>query len=100
MELGVLKPDIGKLVVQAAGEVADGKLMDHFPLVIWQTGSGTQSNVRRGAAARTPRPHLPALSARRPIAWLFLLPSPLPSHPRPHMPASSLDSSKPCTLLR
>ena len=30
---------------KAAGEVADGKLSDHFPLVIWQTGSGTQSNM-------------------------------------------------------
>jgi len=30
---------------QAATEVADGKLSDHFPLVIWQTGSGTQSNM-------------------------------------------------------
>eukprot|EP00897_Mesotaenium_endlicherianum_P005724 jgi/Mesen1/517/ME000104S10612 len=32
-------------IMQAAQEVADGKLMDHFPLVIWQTGSGTQSNM-------------------------------------------------------
>ncbi|MBQ3871519.1 MAG: class II fumarate hydratase, partial [Clostridia bacterium] len=32
-------------VIQAAGEVADGALMDHFPLVVWQTGSGTQSNM-------------------------------------------------------
>jgi len=45
MELGVLEPKIGNAVVQAAKEVAEGKLMDHFPLVIWQTGSGTQSNM-------------------------------------------------------
>lgn len=31
--------------MQAAQEVAEGKLNDHFPLVIWQTGSGTQSNM-------------------------------------------------------
>lgn len=31
--------------MQAAEEVAEGKLDDHFPLVIWQTGSGTQSNM-------------------------------------------------------
>mmetsp|Transcript_29220 Transcript_29220/g.74963 ORF Transcript_29220/g.74963 Transcript_29220/m.74963 type:complete len:466 (+) Transcript_29220:143-1540(+) len=42
---GVLPADIGKAVIDAAGEVADGKLMDHFPLVVWQTGSGTQSNM-------------------------------------------------------
>ncbi|KFH43308.1 Fumarate hydratase-like protein [Hapsidospora chrysogenum ATCC 11550] len=40
-----LDPQIGKAIQQAAQEVADGKLMDHFPLVVWQTGSGTQSNM-------------------------------------------------------
>ncbi len=45
MELGNLDPAIGKAVVQAAQEVIEGKLDDHFPLVVWQTGSGTQSNM-------------------------------------------------------
>jgi len=45
MELGRLDPKIGEAVVQAAQEVIDGKLNDHFPLVVWQTGSGTQSNM-------------------------------------------------------
>lgn len=36
---------IGRAIQQAAKEVADGKLLDHFPLVVWQTGSGTQSNM-------------------------------------------------------
>lgn len=45
MELGQLDPAIGKVIVQAAQEVIDGKLNDHFPLVVWQTGSGTQSNM-------------------------------------------------------
>lgn len=44
MEYG-LDPTIGKAIMQAAQEVAEGKLDDHFPLVIWQTGSGTQSNM-------------------------------------------------------
>lgn len=44
MEYG-LDPSIGKAIMQAAQEVAEGKLNDHFPLVIWQTGSGTQSNM-------------------------------------------------------
>jgi fumarate hydratase, class II len=44
MEYG-LDPMIAKAIMQAAQEVADGKLNDHFPLVIWQTGSGTQSNM-------------------------------------------------------
>jgi fumarate hydratase class II len=40
-----LEEKIGKAVIQAADEVAQGKLDDHFPLVVWQTGSGTQSNM-------------------------------------------------------
>ena len=38
-------PKIGKAIQQAAEEVASLKLIDHFPLVVWQTGSGTQSNM-------------------------------------------------------
>jgi fumarate hydratase, class II len=45
MKLGVLKPEPGKAIVQAAGEVLEGKLNDHFPLMVWQTGSGTQTNM-------------------------------------------------------
>ncbi|MBX3576436.1 MAG: class II fumarate hydratase [Rhizobiaceae bacterium] len=45
MELGRLDPTIGKTIVDAAQEVIDGKLNEHFPLVVWQTGSGTQSNM-------------------------------------------------------
>jgi fumarate hydratase class II len=45
MELGVLKPEIGETIVKAAQEVIEGKLNDHFPLAVWQTGSGTQSNM-------------------------------------------------------
>ncbi|CAL8282336.1 unnamed protein product [Merluccius merluccius] len=40
-----LDPRIADAIVQAADEVASGKLDDHFPLVVWQTGSGTQSNM-------------------------------------------------------
>jgi fumarate hydratase class II len=45
MALGLLDRTIGEAVVAAAQEVIDGKLDDHFPLVVWQTGSGTQSNM-------------------------------------------------------
>ncbi|MBZ5758255.1 MULTISPECIES: class II fumarate hydratase [Rhizobium] len=45
MELGGLDADLGKVIVAAAQEVIDGKLDAHFPLVVWQTGSGTQSNM-------------------------------------------------------
>jgi len=45
MALGKLDPKVGKVVVEAAQEVIEGKLNDHFPLVVWQTGSGTQSNM-------------------------------------------------------
>jgi fumarate hydratase class II len=40
-----LEQKLADAIAQAAGEVAEGKLDDHFPLVVWQTGSGTQSNM-------------------------------------------------------
>ena len=43
--LGLLEPQIAEAIQQAAAEVARGDLDDQFPLVIWQTGSGTQSNM-------------------------------------------------------
>jgi fumarate hydratase class II len=45
VELGRLDPKIGQAIVAAAQEVIDGKLDAHFPLSVWQTGSGTQSNM-------------------------------------------------------
>ena len=45
MKLGQLEKKIGDAIVLAAQEVAEGKWDDHFPLVVWQTGSGTQSNM-------------------------------------------------------
>ncbi len=44
-DLGKLSPEKTKLIVQAADEVISGKLNDQFPLRIWQTGSGTQTNM-------------------------------------------------------
>lgn len=44
-DLGQLEPAVADLIVKAAQEVIDGKLNDHFPLVVFQTGSGTQSNM-------------------------------------------------------
>ncbi|MDV2496220.1 MAG: class II fumarate hydratase [bacterium] len=45
VELGVLDGPLGEAIVQAAEEVIDGTLADEFPLVVWQTGSGTQTNM-------------------------------------------------------
>jgi len=45
MALGRLDPKLGATIVADANEVIEGKLDDHFPLVVWQTGSGTQSNM-------------------------------------------------------
>ena len=45
MAAGVLDAGLGKAISAAAAEVATGKLDGHFPLVVWQTGSGTQSNM-------------------------------------------------------
>ena len=43
--LGKLDDAKADAIIQAAGEVVEGRLDDHFPLVVWQTGSGTQSNM-------------------------------------------------------
>jgi len=45
MALGQLDKGLGETIVIASQEVIDGKLNEHFPLVVWQTGSGTQSNM-------------------------------------------------------
>ncbi len=45
MTLSGLDPKIGAAIINAAQEVIEGKLNDHFPLAVWQTGSGTQSNM-------------------------------------------------------
>ena len=44
-ELGTLDADLADIIIKAAQEVIDGDLDDHFPLVVWQTGSGTQTNM-------------------------------------------------------
>lgn len=44
-ELGILPTEKSDLIVKAADEVIEGKLDEHFPLVVWQTGSGTQTNM-------------------------------------------------------
>ena len=44
-DLGKLEDDKLALIIQAANEVIDGKLDAHFPLRVWQTGSGTQTNM-------------------------------------------------------
>ncbi len=45
MKLGELEPEVAQAIVSAADEVIAGTHDDHFPLVVWQTGSGTQSNM-------------------------------------------------------
>jgi len=44
-DLGKLDAKLAEAIIAAANEVIEGKLNDHFPLVVWQTGSGTQSNM-------------------------------------------------------
>ena len=43
--MGALKPKIANAIIKASKEVVNGKFDNHFPLVVWQTGSGTQSNM-------------------------------------------------------
>ncbi|CAN0427055.1 unnamed protein product, partial [Laminaria digitata] len=45
LALGQLEAEVANAIVAAAQEVIDGKFDDNFPLVVWQTGSGTQSNM-------------------------------------------------------
>jgi fumarate hydratase, class II len=45
MQMGLLDKKIGEAIIEAASEVIDGKLDGNFPLVVWQTGSGTQTNM-------------------------------------------------------
>jgi fumarate hydratase class II len=45
VRLGVLEPRLGEAIAKAAEEVVEGKLDEEFPLVVWQTGSGTQTNM-------------------------------------------------------
>ncbi|NBP74581.1 MAG: hypothetical protein EBU61_00885, partial [Crocinitomicaceae bacterium] len=54
-ELGLLESNIADLVVKAADEVIDGKHHDQFPLSVFQTGSGTQSNMNRAHGGKRPK---------------------------------------------
>src|SRR5882762_521900 len=75
-DLGKLPPEKAKLITQAADEVIAGKLNGHFPLSVWQTGSGTQTNmnvnevisnraIEIAAASETARRLLPAIKTLR-----------------------------------
>jgi fumarate hydratase class II len=84
MSLGDLPEQLGKAIVAAADEVIAGKLDEHFPLVVWQTGSGTQTNM-----------NLNEVIANRAIELLGgTLGSKSPVHPNDHvnMSQSSNDS--------
>ena len=73
--LGKLPTDTGRAIQTAAGEVFAGKLDDHFPLVVWQTGSGTQSNMNANEVI-----------ANRAIEILGgVIGSKLPVHPNDHV---------------
>ena len=84
MQLGKLDPALGDVIVRAAQEVIDGQLDAHFPLVVWQTGSGTQSNMNANEVI-----------ANRAIEMLGgVMGSKTPVHPNDHvnMSQSSNDS--------
>src|SRR5437763_10550863 len=51
--LGTLDAGLADLIVRAADEVIDGRLDDHFPLFVWQTGSGTQTNMNANEVIST-----------------------------------------------
>lgn len=68
-ELGELAAEVAALIVQAADEVIDGKLDAHFPLVVFQTGSGTQSNMNANEVIANRAIELAggALGSKRPV---------------------------------
>ncbi|HMQ57346.1 MAG TPA: lyase family protein, partial [Rhizobiaceae bacterium] len=77
-ELGVLDHALADAIDKAAGEVAQGRLDDHFPLVVWQTGSGTQTNM-----------NVNEVIANRAIEALGgVIGSKTPVHPNDHVNAS------------
>jgi fumarate hydratase, class II len=57
-ELGLLDQRRARAIIRAAQEVIDGKLDDHFPLVVWQTGSGTQTNMNLNESPIHPNDHV------------------------------------------
>jgi fumarate hydratase class II len=69
LELGLLDARLGQAITAAADEVIEGKLDAHFPLVVWQTGSGTQSNmnVNEVIANRASEMLGGALGAKHPV---------------------------------
>ena len=75
MGLGRLDPEIGKAITTAAQEVIDGKLDAHFPLVVWQTGSGTQSNMNANEV----------ISNRAIVMMGGVMGSKKPGHPNDHV---------------
>src|SRR6202163_2980500 len=68
-ELGLLDQRRARAIARAAREVIDGKLDDHFPLVVWQTGSGTQTNMNLNEAIANPANQLLGgkLGAKQPV---------------------------------
>src|SRR3954453_22314025 len=73
--LGILDRKRGRAIGEAAQEVIDGKLNEHFPLVVWQTGSGTQTNM-----------NLNEVIANRAIEMLGgVMGSKKPVHPNDHV---------------
>ncbi|MEX0694272.1 MAG: class II fumarate hydratase, partial [Rhodospirillales bacterium] len=78
MALDVIDEKIGTAITTAAAEISDGALDDHFPLVIWQTGSGTQTNM-----------NLNEVIANRAIEIMGgVIGSKSPVHPNDHVNAS------------
>jgi fumarate hydratase class II len=67
--LGTLEPKLADAIAAAAAEVAEGKLSEHFPLVVWQTGSGTQTNMNANEVIANRANELlgQPLGAKRPI---------------------------------
>jgi fumarate hydratase class II len=73
--MGLLDPKLADAIADAAGQVASGALDEHFPLVVWQTGSGTQSNMNANEV----------IANRANLALGGQLGSKSPAHPNDHV---------------
>ena len=91
VELGNLEADIGSLICAASEEVVSGSLDAHFPLRIWQTGSGTQTNMNVNEVISIVRFRLRVVSLE---AKNQCIPTTMSTGPNPAM----IHSQRPCTL--
>lgn len=91
-----LDPAISNAICEAADEILDGRLDGNFPLKVWMTGSGTQSNMNLNESSQTARPNCPAASSERKNRFIRMTMSICRSPPTtPFLPQCTSPQEKP-----